>query len=208
MRFPGTNSKPKPARGDRQRVGPSCRRHSHEAHAFVGGPRRAVGTAQSSAQDTEIIKCSGIQVGQVNCLLQIAILRGRRLRHAGKLCEGGRSGSVSACIRLFSCCRRGVHHVNRARRDFRYSLAERRYMDILGFVNINKSLQVKIETYRGTDPPPRNLEFRAKWKIGGFLIPQYDLCNLGRVSPIGGLLDACTTTSDHKCSAWWQDSAI
>lgn len=150
MRFPGTNSKPKHARGDRQRVGPSCRQHSHEAHASWG-PRRAVDTAQSSAQDTEIIKCSGIQDGKVKCLLQIAILRGRRLRRAGKLCEG--VGERFGLHPVVSCCRRGVHHVNRARRDFRYSLVDRSYMDILGVVNENTFLQVKIEAYRETNPP-------------------------------------------------------
>jgi hypothetical protein len=104
--------------------------NTHMKRMLRGGPRRAVDTAQSSAQDTEIIKCSGIQDGKVKCLLQIAILRGRRLRRAGKLCEG--VGERFGLHPVVSCCRRGVHHVNRARRDFRYSLVDRSYMDILG----------------------------------------------------------------------------
>lgn len=125
--------------------------NTHMKRMLRGGPRRAVDTAQSSAQDTEIIKCSGIQDGKVKCLLQIAILRGRRLRRAGKLCEG--VGERFGLHPVVSCCRRGVHHVNRARRDFRYSLVDRSYMDILGVVNENTFLQVKIEAYRETNPP-------------------------------------------------------
>jgi hypothetical protein len=46
------------------------------------------------------------------------------------------------------------------------------YMDIweLGVVNTNTLLHVKIEGYRGTDPPSRSLEFPERWKIGGFLV--------------------------------------
>jgi hypothetical protein len=68
-------------------------------------------------------------------------------------------------------CRRGVHHVNRARRDFRYSLGERStwIFGNWGSLIQIQPLHVKVEGYRGTDPP-RNLDFRERWKIGGFLV--------------------------------------
>jgi len=143
-----------------------CRQRSCEAHAFVGAH---AGHGTILCAGTEIIKCSGIQVGKVDCLLQIAILRGRRLRLAGKLCEGGRGASrlASGCFLQARCPSREPSETG-----LPLFVGRAEYMDIweLGVVNTNTLLHVKIEGYRGTDPPSRNLEFRERWKIGGFLV--------------------------------------
>jgi hypothetical protein len=144
-----------------------------------GGPRRGQWARHSPLRRTR--KLSNVQesrLGRLNVCCKSRFFAEGGFDMPVTFAKG--SGSVSACIRLFpaagACASREPSETG-----LPLFVGAAELHGYLGVVNTNPFLQVKIEAYRGTKPPPRNLEFRARWKIGGFLVPQYDLCNLGRV---------------------------
>ncbi len=159
MIFPGTNSKPKHARGDRQRVGPSCRRHSHESHASWGATQGQWARHSPLRRTRKLSNVQESRLGRLNVCCKSRFFAEGGFDMPVTFAKG--SGSVSACIRLFpaagACASREPSETG-----LPLFVGAAELHGYLAVVNTHPFLQVKIEAYRGTKPPPRNLEFRAR----------------------------------------------